>query len=220
MQDRKISSRSHGQQKRYSTVPKSLLKSISLSSIFNSPHEYPPHNPHQSEGGSSMSAQDKAANLFEYISKVYAIDLPVARIVTGYDDLFWRQADLIPCSHCRIREFDRGNKTNETNEPPEAVAEDAWLAVYKSSYDDPPPLPLVLKEWVAPSSNPTRRPKPAPTREGGERFEDKPSRPTALNNYLETQWDPWAKQVLPLFKANELYDQLFTLHQRLSVEGD
>ncbi|HEY7182785.1 MAG TPA: hypothetical protein VIC84_15250 [Blastocatellia bacterium] len=34
-----------------------------------------------------MSAQDKAANLFEYISKVYAIDLPVARLVTGYDDL-------------------------------------------------------------------------------------------------------------------------------------
>src|SRR5262245_27057873 len=220
MQDRKISSRSHGQQKRYSTVPKSLLKSISLSSIFNSPHEYPPHNPHQSEGGSSMSAQDKAANLFEYISKVYAIDLPVARIVTGYDDLFWRQADLIPCSHCRIKEFDRGNKTNEPNEPSEAVAEDAWLAAYKSSYDEPPPLPLVLKEWVAPSSNPARRPKPAPAREGGERFEDKPARPTALNNYLESQWDPWAKQVLPSFKANELYDQLFTLHQRLSVEGD
>ena len=43
---------------------------------------------------------------------------------------------------------------------------------------------------------------------------------TALNNYLENHWDPWAKQVLPLFKANELYDQLFSLHQRLSVEGD
>ena len=56
----------------------------------------------------------------------------MARIVTSYDDLFWRQADLIPCSHCRIKEFDRGNKSNETNETPEAVAEDAWLAVYKS----------------------------------------------------------------------------------------
>jgi DNA polymerase III delta prime subunit len=167
-----------------------------------------------------MSAQDKAANLFEYISKVYAIDLPVARIVTGYDDLFWRQADLIPCSHCKIKEFDRGNKSNETNEQPDAVAEDAWLAVYKSSYDDPPPAPPVLKEWVAPSSNPTKKPKPLPAREGGEKFEDKLARLTALNNYLETQWDPWAKQVLPLFKANELYDQLFSLHQRLSVEGD
>src|SRR5262245_27128094 len=125
-----------------------------------------------------MSAQDKAANLFEYISKVYAIDLTVARIVTGYDDLFWRQADLIACSHRRIKEFDRGNKSNETNEPPEAVAEDSWLPVYKSSYDDPPPLPPVLKEWAPPSSNPTRRPKPAPAREGGEKFESKPARLT------------------------------------------
>ncbi|MGH9752063.1 MAG: AAA domain-containing protein, partial [Blastocatellia bacterium] len=167
-----------------------------------------------------MSAQDKAANLFEYISKVYAIDLPVARIVTGYDDLFWRQADLIPCSHCRIREFDLGNNRNEANEPMEAVVEDSWLSVYKSSYDDPPPLPPVIREWVAPSSNPTRRPKPSPAREGIEKFEDAPARSMTLDDYLETQWDTWAKQVLPLFKANELYDQLFSLRQRLSVEGD
>jgi DNA polymerase III delta prime subunit len=167
-----------------------------------------------------MSAQDKAANLFEYISKVYAIDLPVARLVTSYDDLFWRQADLIPCSHCRIKEFDRGNKWNEANEPAETVVEDAWLSVYKSSYDDPAPLPPILKEWAPPSTNPAKRPKPSLAREGGEKFEDSPARSAALNNYLETQWDPWAKQVLPLFKANELYDQLFSLHQRLSVEGD
>src|SRR5262245_3201112 len=167
-----------------------------------------------------MSAQDKAANLFEYISKVYAIDLPVGRIVTGYDDLLWRQADLIPCSHCRIKEFDRGNKRKETSESMETAVEDAWLSVHKSSYYDPPPLPPLLKEWVAPSSNPSRKPKPNLGRESGERFEDKPTRAVALNEYIESQWDPWAKQVLPLFKANELYDQLFSLHQRLSVEGD
>jgi restriction endonuclease-like protein/AAA domain-containing protein len=167
-----------------------------------------------------MSAQDKAANLFEYISKVYAIDLPVARLVSGYDDLFWRQADLIPCTYCRVKEFDRGNKGNEVNESPETVAEDGWLAVYKSSYDDPPLLPPILKEWVAQSTNPTKKPKPSLAREGGEKFEDSAARLAALNNYLETQWGPWAKEVLPLFKANELYDQLFSLHQRLSVEGD
>src|SRR5262245_65402079 len=131
-----------------------------------------------------MSAKDKSANLLQYISKVYAIDLPVARIVTGYDDLFWRHADLIPCSHCRIKEFDRGNKSNESNEQADASAEDAWLAVYKSSYDDPPPLPTVLREWVAPSSNPTRRPKPNGGRDVEEKFEDKPSRLVELNDYL------------------------------------
>ncbi|MBO0859019.1 MAG: hypothetical protein J2P21_11200, partial [Chloracidobacterium sp.] len=167
-----------------------------------------------------MSAQDKAANLFEYISKVYAIDLPVARLVNGYDDLYWRQADLIPCSHCRIKEFDRGDKSPDANELVETIIDDAWLSVYKSSYDDPPSLPSILKDWVTPSANPARRPKPAPAREGGEKFEDAPLRQAALNKYLETEWDLWAKLALPLFKANELYDQLFSLHQRLSVEGD
>ncbi len=166
-----------------------------------------------------MSAQDKAANLFEYISKVYAIDLPVTRIVTGYDDLYWWQANLIACSHCRIKDFDRGKNWNKDDEPIDPL-DDAWLSVSKSSYDDPPPLPSSLKEGVAPSTNPTRRPKSMPAREAEESMEDASARSAPLNKYLETQWDPWAKKVLPLFKANELYDQLFSLHQRLSVEGD
>ncbi len=228
-----------------------------------------------------MTAQDNAANLFEYISKVYAIDLPVTRNVTGYEDVFWWQANFIPSSQCKTKEFDRGNDGNETNEPMEAVVEDAWLSVSKRSYDDPPPLPSALREWVAPSSNPTKQPtpkrsifrrvhfkddpsrvtefskyveawkewkevagndrppvpeiladwgaksqradqipEPIPVREIEERFDDDPSRSVSLNSYLEDQWEPWAKRTLPLLKANELYDQLYSLHQRLSVEGD
>src|SRR5262249_1815688 len=59
-----------------------------------------------------------------------------------------------------------------------------------------------------------------PVRDIEEKFEDEPSRSVSLNSYLEDQWEPWAKRILPLFKANELYDQLYALHQRLSVEGD
>ncbi len=228
-----------------------------------------------------MTAQDNAVNLFEYISKVYAIDLPVTRDVTGYEDVFWWQANFIPCSQCKIKEFDRGNNRNEANEPMEAVVEDAWLSVSKRSCDDPPPLPSVLREWVAQSSNPNKQPtpkrsifrrvhfkddprrvaefskyleawkewkegvgnarprvsdilagwgdksqkadqipEPIPVREIEERFEDDPARSMSLNSYLEDQWEPWSKRTLPLLKANELYDQLYSLHQRLSVEGD
>ncbi len=228
-----------------------------------------------------MTAQDNAANLFEYISKVYATDLPVIRDVTGYEDVFWWQSSLISCPQCKIKEFDRGNKESDANELVEAVAEDAWLSVSKRSYDDPPPLPSVLRDWVATSTNPTRRPapkrsifrrvhfkddirrvaefskyleawkewkdgvvadqppvsdiladwgarsqsdeqipEPIPVREIEERFDDEPSRLMALNSYLEDQWEPWAKRTLPLLRANELYDQLYSLHQRLSVEGD
>jgi len=168
-----------------------------------------------------MAAQDNAAYLFEYISKVYAIDLPVVRNVPGYGDVFWWQANLIPCSQCKIKQFDHGNNGNEANDPMEAVVEDAWLSVSKRSYDDPPPLPPVIREWVMTSSNPTRRPTPKRSlREFEERFEDEPARTMSLNSYTEDQWEHWAKRTLPLFKANELYDQLYALHQRLSVEGD
>lgn len=228
-----------------------------------------------------MTAQDNAVNLFEYISKVYATDLPVARDVTGYEDVFWWQANFIPCAQCKIKEFDRGNSANEANEPTEATVEDAWLSVSKRSYEDPPPLAPDLREWAPLSSNPTKRPiakrsifrrvhfkddprrvaefskyleawkewkegigddpppipdiladwgarsqsddqlpEPIPVREIEERFDDDPSRSTSLNSYLEDQWEPWAKRTLPLLKANELYDQLYSLHQRLSVEGD
>src|SRR5262245_6295172 len=228
-----------------------------------------------------MSVQDNAVNLFEYISKVYAIDLPVTRDVTGYEDVFWWQANLVPCAQCKIKESNRGKNANETNEQSEASLEDAWLSFSKRSFDDPPPLPSVLSDWVTQSSNPIKRPtskrsiyrrvhfkddprrvaefskyleswnawkegrvakqpavsdiladwgaksqkadqipEPIPVREIEEKFDDDPSRSVALNSYLEEEWDPWAKRILPLIKANELYDQLYSLHQRLSVEGD
>ncbi len=228
-----------------------------------------------------MTPHDNAVNLFEYISKVYAIDLPVTRNVSGYGDVFWWQANLIPCPQCKVREFDQGNNGNGENESAEAVVEETWLSVSKRSHDDPPPVPSALREWVAPSSNPTKPPaprrsiirrvrieddlersdeykryfeswrdwkqgfrnnrprKPAilegwveetsmadlglapiPVREFEEKFEDDPSRMEAFNSYLAEQWEPWGKRILPLFRANELYDQLYSLHQRLSVEGD
>src|SRR5262249_56226420 len=95
-----------------------------------------------------MSVQDNAVNLFEYISKVYALDLPVTRDVTTYEDVFWWQANFVPCAQCKIKESDRGKNANETNEQAEAALEDAWLSVSKRSYHDPPPLPSVLRDSV------------------------------------------------------------------------
>jgi hypothetical protein len=229
----------------------------------------------------AVTAQDKAQRLFEYISKVYAIDLPVVRDFTKYGAEPWWQADLIPSAQCRIKLFDTGNNIAEAGSQGESIEEDAWLSVSKRSYDKPPPLEQVLTEWVELSLNPTKRPTPKPSifrrihfeadqqrvsafeeyvkawedwektresspppspeilvgwidetpganlppvlveeREIEDRFEADPSRAQALNNYVEGQWSAWVKRVLPSFKANELYDQMFSLHQRLSVEGD
>src|SRR5262245_8338557 len=139
-----------------------------------------------------MPVHDNAANLFEYISKVYAIDLPVTCDVTGYEDVFWWQANLVPCSQCKIKEFDNGNNANEANEPMEAVVDDAWLSVSKRSYEDPPPLPSILRDWVATTSNPTRRPTPKRSIFRRVHFKDDPRRVAEFDKYLGA-WKEWTK---------------------------
>ena len=227
-----------------------------------------------------MSLKDKAYRLFEYISHVYSIDLPVDRDVTRYDAELWWQAGITPSSQCKIKEFNSGSNNTDINDQKETVEEDVWLSVIKRNYDDPPELPFVLKDWIDLSTNPTKSPSPKPSilktvnfednkkrvkafedyvklweiskgnnekapvipeilsdwidktqpedkppafiakREIEERFEDDKTRLSAFKDYVEGQWKSWSERVLPLFEANMLYDQLFSLHQRLSVEGD
>ncbi len=228
-----------------------------------------------------MSSKDKAHRLYEYISQVYSIDLPVDRNVTKYRAELWWQADLIPSFQCKIKEFDSGNNNAEPENHIESAGGDVWLSVSKHSYDNPPDLPTILREWVDLSNNPTKSPSPKssiivrvlfeddqlrsdaldeyislwskwresnegeipsipnilngwidetlpgdqspvpiPEREIEERFAEDESRVAAFNQYINNQWNLWSARILPLFKANMLYDQLFSLHQRLSVEGD
>jgi very-short-patch-repair endonuclease len=224
--------------------------------------------------------KDKTYRLFEYISQVYSIDLPVVRDVSKYEAELWWQADIYQSLQCKIKEFCEGN-INADTDPAEAIVEDAWLSVTKRAYDNPPELPFVLKAWIILSQNPSKLPSTKPsilksesfdsdprratafkeyislfikwhksktgdkpslpailaewvdealpidqlpvfmnTREVEERFEDDKNRVIALNNYIKDQWKAWSERVYPLYKANILYDQLFSLHQRLSVEGD
>jgi very-short-patch-repair endonuclease len=229
-----------------------------------------------------MTLREKSQRLFEFISRVYAIDLPVDRDVTQYGDELWWQAEIVPSSQCEIRNFNEANGNAESGELPELIgAEDYWLSITKRAYDDPPELPLILQEWVNLSLNPVRQPSPKPSilkgvvfdedtrrvgafneyiyswknwkqsqtgkkpnppevlfgwidnsvpgdqsplpikrREFEERFEDNKSRLDALNKYIGDPWKSWSERVLPFYKANALYDQLFSLYQKLSVEGD
>lgn len=227
-----------------------------------------------------MPLKDKAYRLFEYISHIYSIDLPVDRNVTKYGSELWWQADITPSSQCKIKEFNSGSDMTDQNDQKETEEEDIWLSVIKRNYDDPPELPFILKDWIYLSSNPTITPTPKssilrtvsfeddkqrlaifkdyiklwekskelknnlpeipkiligwidnthpkdmppvfiPKREIEEKFEDDVTRQSAFKEYVEGQWKLWSERVLPLYKANILYDELFSLHQRISVEGD
>lgn len=223
-----------------------------------------------------MPLTDKTQRLFEYISCVYAIDLPVDRDVTKYGAELWWQADIVQSAQCKIKEFHAGNDEIESDDAQDILSEDIWLSVTKRKYDDPPELPNILKDWVNPSSNPTKLPTSKPSifrtisfdsdsqrvtafkryiealkqweesktsnrprlpenlmgwldesqsipiesRDFEERFDNDKNRVTAFHNYIEKAWKLWAERVLPSYKANILYDELFSLRQRLSVEGD
>ncbi len=171
-----------------------------------------------------MSNRDKAQRLFEYIRQVFSVDLLVERDITSYSEDFWWQADILQSQRCKVRQF-----CNDDNASGSDIG-DAWLTVTKYPYDNQPPLPSSLQHWIAITDNPTKRPvakesianepvlNKTPAVE--EAFKDDPARLITYNDYINRQWIPWAERVLPQYKANSLYDQLFSLRQRLNVEGD
>ncbi len=114
-----------------------------------------------------MSVQSKAERLFEFISQVYSIDLPVNRDVTKYGMELWWQADIIQSQQCKIKEFDEGKGDLEKPDSSDTVSEDVWLSVAKRSYDNPPQLPPILEEWINLSSNPAIRPSEKASRGSG-----------------------------------------------------
>lgn len=228
-----------------------------------------------------MSVKEQAKQLFEYISHVYAIDLPVTRDVTTYSAELWWQADLKPCSQCLIRKFDStGEEVGGGGGDGTLAQPEPWLSVLKRSIENPPDPPAVIRDWVTLSTDPATLPQPKPSifrrekfadsktrveafrtfvtrwrdcphevrvhlvpvplalagwvdpshnedsieplaeREVEERFRDNPLRVSAFAEYVKDQWEKWVIRVTPSYRANVLYDELYALHQRLSVEGD
>ncbi|WP_425058994.1 RecBCD enzyme subunit RecD [Sporomusa carbonis] len=51
-------------------------------------------------------------------------------------------------------------------------------------------------------------------------FHAEPERVTLWENWVDTQWKPWSKEMLYRIKVQRLYGELFALYQRLQREGD
>ena len=91
-----------------------------------------------------MSLKDKTYRLFEYISHVYSIDLPVDRDITKYGAELWWQADITRFYKCKIKEFNSGSNVTDQNDQKETSEEDIWLSLIKPNYNYPPQLPFIL----------------------------------------------------------------------------
>jgi very-short-patch-repair endonuclease len=82
-----------------------------------------------------------------------------------------------------------------------------------------PPIPEILFNWVEIDET-SHQPIPRGEIIISEIFEDDPTRAPAFEKYTEESWAQWSKKVLPIYRANALYDELFAMNQRLSVEGE
>jgi hypothetical protein len=78
----------------------------------------------------------------------------------------------------------------------------------------------ILSGWIDERTTSGQLPTHIRRREFQEKFEDDKNRLDAMNQYVTGPWKLWSERVLPQYKANIIYDQLFGLYQRLSVEGD
>lgn len=90
----------------------------------------------------------------------------------------------------------------------------------KEANSKPPQIPKILTGWIDETRPKGASPVFMPKREIEEKFEDDITRTSAFKEYVDGQWKSWSERVLPLYKANILYDELFSLHQRVRVEGD
>ncbi|MCC7478051.1 AAA family ATPase [bacterium] len=79
-------------------------------------------------------------------------------------------------------------------------------------------VPDSLKGWVV--LTPGKLPESIEERYESDHFKDHPELALLLNGYIEQEWKAWAQEVIKVYQANLLYDQLYALRLLLKNEGD
>jgi hypothetical protein len=86
------------------------------------------------------------------------------------------------------------------------------------SYRDGDEIPEALLDWV--TINLKNGPEKIDTNYVDDYFSDHQELGELLNKYKDNEWNDWAKDVLEIYKANTLYDQLYALRLSLKNQGD
>ncbi|WP_163970451.1 AAA domain-containing protein [Oceanobacillus halotolerans] len=157
----------------------------------------------------------KVTQLFEYLLAVKQLNEQVIRNVRDYEKVWW-QSDIPNVEGCYLG----GN----------GQMEEAWLEVHKQTIKPPPAIPRMLDQWLEKWDDPDQEPSPIPQIEKGidsdtgevliEMFEDTPERTEVYEQWFREEWKPWSLEASPKRKIQHIYDELFSLYQRLQREGD
>ncbi len=150
----------------------------------------------------------KVKQIFEYLLAIKNMDEKIIRSVKQYEKTWWQSnfPNIIGC-------YLNGN----------GQIENAWLEVHKQVIPPTPPLPVILNQWVKTWNNPGQEPQVEEIIIHGsieEAFEDDPKRVQEYQKWLKEEWHPWAAEAKSKKEIQNLYMELFSLHQRFQREGD
>ena len=154
------------------------------------------------------SIRNKARQIFEYLLAIKDLSSPVERDMSMYSPVWWVK-DIPFIEGC----FLYGNGRNE----------EAWLEVHKQEVSSPPAPPQILQSWLnGDIKNPEKRPSYTPSKKQIDmeiRFEESEDRTVAWEKWIDS-WDRWSEAMLPKYKIQRLYGELFSLIQRFQREDE
>ncbi len=154
------------------------------------------------------SIRDKARQIFEYLLAIKDLSSPVERDMSRYSPIWWEK-DFPFVEGC----FLYGSGRNE----------ETWLEVHKQELASPPSPPQILQTWLNRDiKDPEKRPRYIHSKKQADReiyFEESDDRMAAWGKWIAS-WDKWSEAMLPKYRIQRLYGELFSLNQRFQREDE
>lgn len=148
--------------------------------------------------------RERVIRLFQYLKETKSLQEKIVRTVEEYETVWW-QSDLIGMSGVDIYDIYSNDEV--------------WMSVERPHLIEAPTPPSKLIDWISDWKHPDKKPKPIASK-GKKEFQKDTERVELLENWLHDEWKPWAAEVASKFKVKRVYDELFSLYNRLQTEGD
>jgi len=163
--------------------------------------------------------RDRAIRLFTFLKELALLRTKVTRDLSAYEHVVWFH-EVPEYKGCFSR------LSPESDETQDAV----WLEIQRPKEPQKPPIPSSCLKWLDDSSEadplvePRLRDKvPSQNTLSSDQFERLADHPEILEDwqrYIQDKWLPWAEVYKTWKAANDLYLQLFAIHQQIKKLGE
>ncbi|MXQ54698.1 AAA domain-containing protein [Shimazuella alba] len=148
--------------------------------------------------------RERVIRLFQYLKETKNLQEKIVQTVDEYETVWW-QSDLIGMSGVDIYDIYSNDEV--------------WMSVERPQLSEAPTPPSKLVGWITDWKQPDKKPKPLASK-GKKEFQKDTERVELFENWLNDYWKPWSEEVSSKYRVKKVYDELFSLYNRLQAEGD